>query len=353
MLRYAVSKAASGSVITFDGSLRNRVIELDRSSPANHILISRDLSIEGPGAELLTISGGKATRIFFITSGTVQISGLTLADGLAKGGDGGVASGGAGGGGGAAGFGGAIFLQHGTLMLNLVVLNGNRSLGGNGGAAGQTMNGGRGGGGGGFASDSTKAGTGGRGGDLEAANERSGGIGGAGGGTGTAGEQGAEGGWGAGGGGGGVSFQDGVGRGATGGPSGFAGGVGGAGGFFQAETGTEIPGAGGCGGSGLGGALFVRSGLVHMNDTAFLNNAAMAGTGAGGAVNGVAKGGALFVCTSSYCGPGYDGIVVISGNSIFKGNSAGDAGVDQTCSGHDDGNICGPVTVTSKASESR
>ena len=150
-----------------------------------------------------------------------------------------------------------------------------------------------------------------------------------------------------------MSFEEGVGRGATGGSSGFAGGVGGTGGSFDAESGTEVPGGGGCGGSALGGALFVRSGMLHMNDIIFVNNTSTPGTGAGGAINGIAKGGALFICSSSYCGPGYDGIAVVSGNTVFKVNSAADAGVDQTCPGRDDGDICGPVTVPHKANESR
>jgi hypothetical protein len=353
MLRYAVNKAPNGAVITFDRSLNGKVLELDLSSPANHLRISRDLSIEGPGSDLLTISGGKTTRIFFIAAGTVQISGLTLANGLGKGGDGGSAAGGAGGGGGGAGFGGAIFLSHGSLMLNAVVIRGNRALGGSGGASGQNFSAGRGGGGGGFAGSSVRTGIGGAGGDLENTGDAGDGTGGPGGVGDRIAGNGGEGGWGGGGGGGGVGLQDGVARGAMGGPSLFAGGVGGAGGFFDAEAGTELPGGGGCGGSALGGAVFVSSGLLHMNDTVFLDNTSVAGLGAAGAVTGVAKGGALFICTPSYCGPGHDGIAVLSGNSGFKGSSAADSGADQVCSSRDDADVCGPLTAPPKGNDSK
>src|ERR1039457_4847245 len=66
MLSYAVRNAAAGAVITFDPALNGRIIELDRRSPGNHIKVERDLSVQGPGANLLTIDGGNATRIFFI-----------------------------------------------------------------------------------------------------------------------------------------------------------------------------------------------------------------------------------------------------------------------------------------------
>src|ERR1017187_6331941 len=136
MLRYAVRSAADRAVVTFDVALNGRVIELDGRSPGNHIRVERNLSIQGPGANLLTINGGNATRIFFIAGGPARLSAGTFGNGRAKGGDGGAAIGGAGGGGGAAGFGGAIFLNRGSLTLNGVVLSGNRSSGGNGGSGG-------------------------------------------------------------------------------------------------------------------------------------------------------------------------------------------------------------------------
>src|ERR1017187_4216693 len=58
MLRYAVRSAADRAVVTFDAALNGRVIELDRRSPGNHIRVERNLSIQGPGANLLTIQSG-------------------------------------------------------------------------------------------------------------------------------------------------------------------------------------------------------------------------------------------------------------------------------------------------------
>src|SRR5437899_670656 len=166
MLRYAVRHAPAGGAITFDPALNGRVIELDKRSPGNHIKVERNLSIEGPGADLLTIDGGNATRIFYVADGTVRISGVSLVNGRAKGGDGAVASGGGGGGGGAAGLGGAIFLSGGSLTLHGVVLSGNRSSGGNGGSGGSGFGVGRGGGGGGFGGSTPRGAAGGTGGDL-------------------------------------------------------------------------------------------------------------------------------------------------------------------------------------------
>src|ERR1051326_3474871 len=105
-LRYAVAHAEAGATITFDPALSASTIILDGGSANNHIKIVQDLTIQGPGAGLLTLSGGSATRIFFIASGKVKISGITLANGFAKGGNGG---------GGGAGMGGAALPKDGSV----------------------------------------------------------------------------------------------------------------------------------------------------------------------------------------------------------------------------------------------
>src|SRR5262245_51036239 len=84
MLRFAVQQVANGGVVTFAPALNGQTIKLDSSSPNNHIKITRDLTIQGPGSNLLTISGSGKTRILFIVGGTVRIDGLTLADGLGR-----------------------------------------------------------------------------------------------------------------------------------------------------------------------------------------------------------------------------------------------------------------------------
>ena len=199
MLRFAVLRAPAGGSITFDPALSGRTILLDASLRSNHIRIDRDIAIQGPGSNLLTVSGGTATRIFFIEGSTVRIDGLTLADGLGKGGDGAPGTGGAGGGGGAAGMGGAIFLNSGSLMLSGVVLSGNRAAGGSGANGGSTFGPGEGGSGGGFGGNGASGPKGaGATGDLRGKGARPAGSGGAGGDSAAAGVGGGEAGFGGG-----------------------------------------------------------------------------------------------------------------------------------------------------------
>lgn len=88
-----------------------------------------------------TVSGGGTQRIFFANSGEIAINDVTLADGRAKGGDGGDGGWGESGGGGL-GAGGALFVRGndaglGTapmVTISGVVFTGNAAVGGNGGA---------------------------------------------------------------------------------------------------------------------------------------------------------------------------------------------------------------------------
>ena len=73
----------------------------------------------------VTISGNNATRLFFLESGNVTITNLTLANGLGQGG-------GSYYGGGAAGMGGGIFQNGGSLTMTNVVMSGNKASGGSG-----------------------------------------------------------------------------------------------------------------------------------------------------------------------------------------------------------------------------
>lgn len=109
------------------GDLRNAIFLADQSPDADNVIdlsgISGtidlaamlppifttnggSLTIIGPGQENLTISGGGAVRPFFILQGEVSISDLTIANGLAQGGNGG-----SGGGGGGAGLGGGLLID--------------------------------------------------------------------------------------------------------------------------------------------------------------------------------------------------------------------------------------------------
>ncbi|HVU24626.1 MAG TPA: MBG domain-containing protein [Opitutus sp.] len=109
-------------------------IQLDSALPD----LTSDITITGPGANVLTVRGegyNDPYRIFTVAAGqTVSISGLTLANGYAKGADGdpGVDAG-TGPTNGSPAYGGAIYLS-GTLTLTDCVLSGNTAQGGTGGA---------------------------------------------------------------------------------------------------------------------------------------------------------------------------------------------------------------------------
>ncbi len=93
-LRDAIAAAASGATINFDTAgvfATAQTIALT----TGELVIDIDLTINGPGASLLTISGGNNSRVFFInpgasgatipptTSPVVNLSNLTIA--LARG----------------------------------------------------------------------------------------------------------------------------------------------------------------------------------------------------------------------------------------------------------------------------
>lgn len=77
-LRQAILDACPGSVITFDPSLNGQTITLASTLPT----INKNLTITGPGANLLTISGNDVVQLFRVTGADpVMISGLIMADG--------------------------------------------------------------------------------------------------------------------------------------------------------------------------------------------------------------------------------------------------------------------------------
>ncbi|MCA9442443.1 MAG: hypothetical protein KC964_16695, partial [Candidatus Omnitrophica bacterium] len=92
-LRDRIGAAVGGDTIEFAGGVTG-VITL-----SSEIVINKNLVINGPGVEVLAISGGGTNRVFNITSGPVVIDNLTIRDGYHRGGDGGDARGGGGGGG--------------------------------------------------------------------------------------------------------------------------------------------------------------------------------------------------------------------------------------------------------------
>jgi hypothetical protein len=81
-LRSAIAQAstAAGSTIQFQSGLTGTIF-LTSALPT----ISQSVTITGPGANTLTISGNNSYQILNISSGTVAISGLTFANGNAHG----------------------------------------------------------------------------------------------------------------------------------------------------------------------------------------------------------------------------------------------------------------------------
>lgn len=312
----AAASAASGrNAVTFSLP-KQTVIEL----PAT-LISTGNITLLGPGAEELSITGGDQRRIFFVRSGELAVHDLALMHGRGAGGAGGKSPGASGGGGGA-GMGGALFINNATVTLTGVVISDSVAQGGGGGASsgGGLANGGGGGGFGGNGADggTTATGQGGQGGSGGELN----GVGGGGGAPGT--------GDGAGGGGAGAGVQQ------NGGPGTFGAGGGGSGGFPGAGAGgfgggsgggaNPVPGmfggagqnftgGGGGGGAGLGGAVFLRAGKLTIDKSSFRNNRALAGAGAGSASAGKAKGGAIFSMVPT----------VTLGEVTYEGNAAADA----------------------------
>lgn len=387
-LRQAIADAAPGDTINFNLSGCPCTITL----ASGELVINKDLTIEGPGENLLTISGNNASRVFFINPGApgatappdppfpaVAISNLTIANGTAKGGDGGGVGqlpGYGGKGGGGAGMGGGLFINGGTVTIEGVAFSGNQAIGGNGasisGAGSQRGNGG----GGAFTSGDSigsgifvgtdggaggnLGGTGGSAGSFPGGNGGNGGEGGGGGGAGGGGDaklsggDGGNGGFGGGGGGGGEGFREGAsGNGGSGGFGGGGGGGagtvpntaggGGIGGTFGGKGGDGIvasntlrSGAGG-GGGGLGGAIFVRLGSLTLTDSAFTSNSGARGDGGSGinaATNGAhgqGKGGAIFIS---------DGATANACSTTFSNNTTTDA----AGSGTDTDNVFGSLS---------
>lgn len=346
-------------------------------------VLANNININGPGAANLTVSGASTQRVFFADTGTIQISGLTIASGSATGGRGGdsVQAGGGGGGGGGMGAGGGLYVNStANVSVSGTVFQNNRAIGGTGGATtrggasgagggglngngGTVINGFGGAGGGGLygaGADQTSDSGGGGGGQVTAGGTDGTNVGGGGGGiltpgaTGTAGGAGGtgptgviggQGGTGAGaggnglanGGGGGGGFvgiggnggRNGGGGGAGLGPGGNGGDHGGGGGGF-AGTG----GSGGFGGGGGGGDVGGLGGFGGgSGGSATIGQGGGGGSGFGGAVF-IREGGTLTVIdgdipTGNSVTAGVGGAGTISsgangtsaGGSVFLNNS--------------------------------
>jgi hypothetical protein len=81
-LRAAITAAKSGDTIVFAPALNGQTITLN----SGELAIKKSLSIQGPGAGLLAVSGNDASRVFDLVSQgiTVTITGLTVIHGLSS-----------------------------------------------------------------------------------------------------------------------------------------------------------------------------------------------------------------------------------------------------------------------------
>jgi hypothetical protein len=325
-LRSAVGGVCPGGTITFDPLVfaTPQTITL-----ASRILLNKSLTIQGPANGSVTISGNDATRIFFIGSGslapftgTVNLNGLTLTNGLGRGGD-------ANFGGKAPGMGGAIFQNSGSVSLTNVSFRSNRATGGSQDNAVGFAGAGFGG------NASGDVGTG--GGDL-------GGLGTAAGVSGAAGD-------GAGGGGHPLTRGSAGGFGGGGGGSSAGGGAGGfgAGGGTGAAPGwgaSASAGSAGGAGAGFGGAVFVRSGSMSLTNVSFAGNSVLGGTLPTGRT-AQAKGGALFLysgATVTANGVSFFNSTAASAGLPGTGNSAAPYTTGATCPGVDNVDVCGTIS---------
>jgi LPXTG-site transpeptidase (sortase) family protein len=262
-LRAAISNAADGDTITF--SFGSYPVTITLSST---IIVTKNLTIQGPGSSKLSISGNNSNRIFKIANGILRLNDLQIINGFMAGED--AIAGAAGT---YSGLGGAIYVDTGAgLTAQNVIFSGNKAVGGKGGDAysNETVGyiPGSGGGEGGYhyTSDTSGVGVG-------------GGTGGFGGGGGS---------------GSGTTFAGAGGYGGGGG--GNTGAVGGAGGTYGGAgsdgSHTVYGFSGGGGGAGMGGAVFINAGgAAGFKSVTFSGNSAVGGNGGSAQVSGLGGGG--------------------------------------------------------------
>jgi hypothetical protein len=106
-LRQAILDTPTGGTVNFQPGLSGTI-----TLTMGELLINKDLSIVGPGADVITVSGNNASRVFEIADTfTVDISALTIASGYVFNDDGGG------------------ILNRGTLTLTSAAVNGNLAAG--------------------------------------------------------------------------------------------------------------------------------------------------------------------------------------------------------------------------------
>ena len=115
-LRQALLDVCDGGAINFAAALNGQTITLT----TGELVINKNVTITGPVAAVVTVSGNSASRVLEVQPGkTVAISRLTFTGGSATGGF-------------PAGQGGAIFNDHGVLTVSNCVLSNNSAAGAGG-----------------------------------------------------------------------------------------------------------------------------------------------------------------------------------------------------------------------------
>jgi hypothetical protein len=84
-LRDAILLAAPGDTVNFASGVTGTI-----ALTTGELVFGKNLTITGPGANILTVSGNNASRVFHITAGTSQISNLRIANGHTSSGGGGI-----------------------------------------------------------------------------------------------------------------------------------------------------------------------------------------------------------------------------------------------------------------------
>jgi hypothetical protein len=84
-LRDAIANSAAGGTVNFQPGLSGAI-----TLTSGELAIAQDLTIAGPGASVITVSGNDSSRVFDLTSttATVSLTGLTIAHGAAQNGGG-------------------------------------------------------------------------------------------------------------------------------------------------------------------------------------------------------------------------------------------------------------------------
>src|SRR5258705_7644649 len=122
-LRQALADAVNGDTINFNSSLNGQTIMLTNGE----LIVTTNVAINGPGANMLAVDANHASRLFYIAAGKdVTISGLTISNGKVI-----------------SDYGGGIYNDNATLTLSSCTISGNSiDFGVGGGIYNDSVNGG-------------------------------------------------------------------------------------------------------------------------------------------------------------------------------------------------------------------